>query len=86
MIADLYKVVLYLTKGAYYMCLTGILSGLLSAGWDHIQTIDSLLRKGGYKAPITNEFRKTIKLTRYRKYCLVQGCPIYFDVHTCNLV
>ncbi|XP_016053756.1 PREDICTED: AMME syndrome candidate gene 1 protein isoform X3 [Miniopterus natalensis] len=33
-------------------------------GWDHIQTIDSLLRKGGYKAPITNEFRKTIKLTR----------------------
>lgn len=36
-----------------------------STGWDHIQTIDSLLRKGGYKAPITNEFRKTIKLTRY---------------------
>ncbi|XP_032643970.2 nuclear protein AMMECR1 isoform X1 [Chelonoidis abingdonii] len=35
-------------------------------GWDHIQTIDSLLRKGGYKAPISNEFRKTIKLTRYR--------------------
>ncbi|XP_036596353.1 AMME syndrome candidate gene 1 protein isoform X2 [Trichosurus vulpecula] len=35
-------------------------------GWDHIQTIDSLLRKGGYKATITNEFRKSIKLTRYR--------------------
>ncbi|KAM9039601.1 AMMECR1-like protein isoform X3 [Sarcophilus harrisii] len=34
--------------------------------WDQIQTIDSLLRKGGFKAPITNEFRKTIKLTRYR--------------------
>ncbi|XP_032886700.1 AMME syndrome candidate gene 1 protein isoform X1 [Amblyraja radiata] len=34
-------------------------------GWDHIQTIDSLLRKGGYKAPISNDFRKTIKLTRY---------------------
>ncbi|XP_072914063.1 nuclear protein AMMECR1-like isoform X1 [Hemitrygon akajei] len=33
-------------------------------GWDHIQTIDSLLRKGGYKAPISNDFRKTIKLTR----------------------
>uniref|UniRef100_A0A2R8M334 AMMECR nuclear protein 1 n=1 Tax=Callithrix jacchus TaxID=9483 RepID=A0A2R8M334_CALJA len=49
-----------------YMCLTDILSGRLSTGWDHIQTIDSLLRKGGYKAPITNEFRKTIKLTRYR--------------------
>ncbi|XP_078268730.1 nuclear protein AMMECR1 [Rhinoraja longicauda] len=34
-------------------------------GWDHTQTIDSLLRKGGYKAPISNDFRKTIKLTRY---------------------
>ncbi|KFQ07610.1 AMERL protein, partial [Haliaeetus albicilla] len=33
--------------------------------WDQIQTIDSLLRKGGFKAPITNDFRKTIKLTRY---------------------
>ncbi|XP_078732222.1 AMMECR1-like protein isoform X1 [Lampetra fluviatilis] len=35
-------------------------------GWDQIQTIDSLLRKGGYKAPISTDFRKTIKLTRYR--------------------
>ncbi|GAB1301522.1 AMMECR1-like protein [Apodemus speciosus] len=34
--------------------------------WDQIQTIDSLLRKGGFKAPITSEFRKSIKLTRYR--------------------
>ncbi|XP_075389186.1 AMMECR1-like protein isoform X1 [Tenrec ecaudatus] len=34
--------------------------------WDQIQTIDSLLRKGGFKAPITSEFRKTIKLARYR--------------------
>uniref|UniRef100_T1GS44 AMMECR1 domain-containing protein n=1 Tax=Megaselia scalaris TaxID=36166 RepID=T1GS44_MEGSC len=35
-------------------------------GWDQIQTIDSLLRKGGYKASITPEVRKSIKLTRYR--------------------
>lgn len=35
-----------------------------SSDWDQIQTIDSLLRKGGFKAPITSEFRKTIKLTR----------------------
>lgn len=35
-----------------------------SSDWDQIQTIDSLLRKGGFKAPITNDFRKTIKLTR----------------------
>lgn len=39
-------------------------NALFYQGWDHIQTIDSLLRKGGYKAPITNDFRKTIKLTR----------------------
>ncbi|KAK4881697.1 hypothetical protein RN001_005016 [Aquatica leii] len=35
-------------------------------GWDQVQTIDSLLRKGGYKAPISNEFRRSIKLTRYQ--------------------
>ncbi|ALC45934.1 CG5902 [Drosophila busckii] len=35
-------------------------------GWDQLQTIDSLLRKGGYRATITQELRKSIKLTRYR--------------------
>lgn len=35
-------------------------------GWDHIQTIDSLLRKGGYKGVITNDVRKSIRLTRYQ--------------------
>ncbi|XP_045431086.1 AMMECR1-like protein isoform X5 [Pipistrellus kuhlii] len=37
--------------------------------WDQIQTIDSLLRKGGFKAPITSEFRKTIRLTRAKPKC-----------------
>ncbi|XP_017268086.1 AMME syndrome candidate gene 1 protein isoform X2 [Kryptolebias marmoratus] len=46
-------------------------------GWDHIQTIDSLLRKGGYKAPITNDFRKTIKLTRYRSEKMTMGYTEY---------
>ncbi|CAF3258020.1 unnamed protein product [Rotaria sp. Silwood2] len=35
-------------------------------GWNHIQTIDSLLRKGGYKAPITSDMRKSVLVTRYR--------------------
>jgi uncharacterized protein (TIGR00296 family) len=35
-------------------------------GWNHIQTLDSLLRKGGYKAPITSETRKNVHVTRYR--------------------
>lgn len=34
-------------------------------GWDQTQTIDSLLRKGGYRASITPEMRRSIKLTRY---------------------
>lgn len=35
-------------------------------GWNHIQTLDSLLRKGGYRAPITSEMRKSVQVTRYR--------------------
>jgi AMME syndrome candidate gene 1 protein len=35
-------------------------------GWDQFQTIDSLLRKGGYKAAITPDMRRSIKLTRYQ--------------------
>lgn len=34
--------------------------------WDHIETIDSLLRKGGYKGAITDDVRESINLTRYR--------------------
>lgn len=38
---------------------------LLRIGWDKIQTIDSLLRKGGFKGSVTPEVRQNIKLTRY---------------------
>ncbi|KAJ3131254.1 AMME chromosomal region protein 1-like, partial [Physocladia obscura] len=34
--------------------------------WNHIGTIDSLLRKGGYSKKITEEFRLSIKVTRYQ--------------------
>lgn len=36
------------------------------SGWDQIQTIDSLLRKGGYRGHISPEVRGSIKLTRYQ--------------------
>lgn len=36
------------------------------SGWDQIQTIDSLLRKGGYRGHISPEVRESIKLTRYQ--------------------
>lgn len=35
-------------------------------GWNHNQTLDSLLRKGGYRASITNEMRQSVQVTRYR--------------------
>lgn len=35
-------------------------------GWDHDKTIDSLLRKGGYKGVVNNEMRRSVKLTRYQ--------------------
>lgn len=35
-------------------------------GWDQLQTIDRLLKKGGYKGTITNTVRQSISLTRYR--------------------
>ncbi|XP_072033893.1 AMMECR1-like protein isoform X2 [Amphiura filiformis] len=46
-------------------------------GWDRIQTIDSLLRKGGYKAPITPDFRRTIRVTRYQSEKITVGYGEY---------
>ena len=39
---------------------------LLCLGWDQIQTIDSLLHKGGYKGLVTPDIRRSVKLTRYQ--------------------
>lgn len=35
-------------------------------GWNHSQTVENLLRKGGYKGEITPHFRTTIRTKRYR--------------------
>jgi len=35
-------------------------------GWDHIQAIDSLLQKGGFKGVVTPEVRHSIKVVRYQ--------------------
>ena len=35
-------------------------------GWNHIQTLDSLLRKGGYRATITADMRASVHVTRYQ--------------------
>lgn len=39
---------------------------IATTGWDQIQTIDSLLRKGGFKGLVTPDIRQNIRLTRYR--------------------
>ncbi|XP_008550257.1 AMMECR1-like protein isoform X1 [Microplitis demolitor] len=35
-------------------------------GWDQIQTIDSLLHKGGYRGSVTPDLRRSLKLKRYQ--------------------
>ncbi|VDO09637.1 unnamed protein product [Rodentolepis nana] len=35
-------------------------------GWNHEETIDSLLRKGGYRGTITESVRSSVHLTRYK--------------------
>ena len=39
---------------------------IILTGWSKIQAINSLLRKGGYKDHITEEFRKSINVVRYQ--------------------
>ncbi|KAJ1525672.1 hypothetical protein ONE63_008889 [Megalurothrips usitatus] len=53
-------------------------------GWDQIQTIDSLLRKGGFKGTVTPEVRNAIKLTRYRSEKISATYSEYID--HCNLL
>lgn len=42
-----------------------------------MQTIDSLLRKGGFKGPIDHDVRKSLRLTRYRSEKLTLGYNDY---------
>ncbi|XP_071860882.1 AMMECR1-like protein isoform X2 [Bombus fervidus] len=38
----------------------------IEQGWSQIETIDSLLHKGGYKGLVTPDIRRSLKLTRYQ--------------------
>ena len=48
-------------------------------GWDHVQTIDSLLRKGGFKGTISSEVRNSIRLTRYQSEKMTVSYQEYRD-------
>ncbi|KAJ2402341.1 AMME syndrome candidate protein 1 protein [Coemansia sp. RSA 2559] len=47
-------------------------------GWSKVETIDHLLRKGGYELTITDEFRQSTKLTRYQS----QKAHLSYDEYT----
>ncbi|KAL5105368.1 hypothetical protein TcWFU_001947 [Taenia crassiceps] len=50
----------------------------LEQGWNHQETIDSLLRKGGYKGSINETVRSSVRLTRYRSDELQLHAGDYF--------
>lgn len=43
--------------------------------WNHVEAIDSLIRKAGYKGPVTEELRLSLKLTRYQS----EKCCVSFE-------
>ncbi len=44
-----------------------------------METIDSLLRKGGFKGHISNDMRHRIKLTRYRSEKITVSYEEYME-------
>ncbi|UXI22009.1 solute carrier family 41 member 1-like [Sarcoptes scabiei] len=53
-------------------------------GWNHAETIDSLLRKGGYRGHITEEVRLNIRLIRYRSEKISVSYDDYIRAKTSN--
>ncbi|KAG1672978.1 AMMECR1-like protein [Nymphon striatum] len=53
-------------------------------GWDRVQTIDSLLRKGGFKGSITTDVRRSLRLTRYQSEKLTVGYQEYHNLWRCR--
>ena len=51
-------------------------------GWDKVQTIDSLLRKGGHKGAVTPELRRGVRLVRYQSELL--SCTYQDYLHHCR--
>ncbi|XP_055344320.1 nuclear protein AMMECR1-like [Paramacrobiotus metropolitanus] len=54
-------------------------------GWDHVQTVDSLMRKAGHKGLITLDIRKAIRLVRYRSEKLTIAFSEYAQIRRLKL-
>ncbi|KJE95622.1 hypothetical protein CAOG_08939 [Capsaspora owczarzaki ATCC 30864] len=67
----------FVTEGGYKETATYLPEVMPEQGWTKIEAIDSLLRKGGYRAKITEEVRSNIKLTRYQSVKFRMTHPEY---------
>ncbi|CAH8648781.1 unnamed protein product [Schistosoma mattheei] len=56
----------FVNEKGYHRTATYLPEVAYKQGWNHCETIDSLLRKGGYRGNISEAFRQSIRLTRYR--------------------
>ncbi|XP_075587036.1 uncharacterized protein CG5902 [Dermatophagoides farinae] len=54
--------------------------------WNHSQTIDSLLRKGGFRGQITEQVRKDVRLTRYQSEKITISYQDYYDNFNNNII
>ncbi|KPM03308.1 AMMECR1-like protein 1 [Sarcoptes scabiei] len=54
----------------------------LEQNWDHLQTIDSLLRKGGFRGPITEQIRQDVQVTRYTSEKITASYEDYYGYHS----
>ncbi|TPP64138.1 AMME syndrome candidate 1 protein [Fasciola gigantica] len=56
----------FVNEKGYHRTATYLPEVAYKQGWTHLETIDSLLRKGGYRGTINEALRQSIRLTRYR--------------------
>ncbi|XP_075676956.1 uncharacterized protein CG5902-like [Dermatophagoides pteronyssinus] len=52
--------------------------------WNHSQTIDALLRKGGFRGQITEQVRKDVRLTRYQSEKITISYQDYYNNFMAN--
>lgn len=50
----------------YWLNNTAVKQHRRVSGWDHIQTIDSLMRKGGFRGSITPDIRASVCVVRFQ--------------------
>lgn len=52
--------------------------------WDQLETIDSLLRKAGYKGPISHDVRRSLRITRYKSHKLSVTYQEYIEARAAS--